>query len=103
MAKILDFLGRKHAAALSTDATLASMLDSFSIEVMPRTAAKIEDFRAILPRGTRVYIAHIEGTSIEDMVATARRLTDDNGLDPSHSRRLPAAPAGGRRGQHVDP
>ncbi len=31
----------------------------------------------ILPAGTRVYVAHIEGTPIEDMVATARRLTDE--------------------------
>jgi methylenetetrahydrofolate reductase (NADPH) len=46
----------------------------FSIEVMPRTAEKVESFRDILPEGTRVYIAHIEGTPIEDMVATARRL-----------------------------
>ncbi|NRB01154.1 MAG: methylenetetrahydrofolate reductase, partial [Rhodobacteraceae bacterium] len=37
-------------------------------------AAKIEDFRAILPLGTRVYIAHIEGTPIEDMVDTAKRI-----------------------------
>ncbi|MEO0828931.1 MAG: methylenetetrahydrofolate reductase, partial [Pseudomonadota bacterium] len=53
---------------------LADFLQGFSIEVMPRTAAKIEDFRALLPEGTRVYIAHIEGTPIEDMVATAARL-----------------------------
>jgi methylenetetrahydrofolate reductase (NADPH) len=46
----------------------------FSIEVMPRTAEKVESFRDILPAGTRVYIAHIEGTPIEEMVATARRL-----------------------------
>jgi hypothetical protein len=39
---------------------------------MPRTAAKVEDFRALLPAGTRVYIAHIDGTQIDDMVATAR-------------------------------
>ncbi|HUF56393.1 MAG TPA: methylenetetrahydrofolate reductase [Thermohalobaculum sp.] len=78
MAKILDFLGRKRTVALpSSDAVLASMLDGFSIEVMPRTARKIEDFRAILPRGTRVYVAHIEGTPIEDTVATARRLADE--------------------------
>lgn len=55
----------------------AGLLDGCSIEVMPRTAAKIEDFRAILPAGTRVYIAHIEGTPIDDMVATARRLRDE--------------------------
>ncbi len=51
-----------------------AFLDGYSIEVMPRTAEKIESFRDLLPRGTRVYIAHIEGTPIEDMVATAARL-----------------------------
>ena len=38
---------------------------------MPRTAEKIANFQDILPKGTRVYIAHIEGTPIEDMVKTA--------------------------------
>ena len=55
--------------------TLSSFIHGFSIEVMPRTAAKITDFRAILPAGTRVYIAHIDGTPIEEMVQTAKRLT----------------------------
>ncbi|MEM9436542.1 MAG: methylenetetrahydrofolate reductase [Pseudomonadota bacterium] len=54
-----------------------AFLKGFSIEVMPRTAEKVDDFRAILPEGTRVYIAHIEGTPIEDMVATAKRLAAD--------------------------
>ncbi|NJM83480.1 MAG: methylenetetrahydrofolate reductase [Tabrizicola sp.] len=58
-------------------AQIESFLKGFSIEVMPRTAEKVEDFRAILPQGTRVYIAHIEGTPIEDMVATAKRLCDE--------------------------
>lgn len=53
---------------------MCDVIDGWSIEVMPRTAAKIEDFRAILPSGTRVYVAHIDGTPIEDMVATAKRL-----------------------------
>ncbi|MEY3309637.1 MAG: hypothetical protein RLZZ413_3675, partial [Pseudomonadota bacterium] len=48
--------------------SLDAMLDGFSMEVMPRTAEKIESFRDLLPAGTRVYIAHIEGTPIEDMV-----------------------------------
>jgi methylenetetrahydrofolate reductase (NADPH) len=52
----------------------ARLLEGFSIEVMPRTAAQIEDFRALLPEGTRIYVAHIEGTPIDDMIATARRL-----------------------------
>ncbi len=55
-------------------ARLEAFLKGYSIEVMPRTAEKIEDFRTLLPRGTRVYIAHIEGTPIDDMVATAKRI-----------------------------
>ena len=60
------------APAISPE--VEALLAGYSIEVMPRTAEKIEDFRALLPAGTRVYIAHIEGTLIDDMVATARRL-----------------------------
>ena len=56
---------------------LEGFLKGYSIEVMPRTAEKVDSFRAILPMGTRVYIAHIEGTPIEDMVATAKRLHAD--------------------------
>ena len=51
-----------------------AFLQGYSIEVMPRTAEKIPSFRDLLPLGTRVYIAHIEGTTIEDMVATAKRI-----------------------------
>ncbi|WP_372840170.1 methylenetetrahydrofolate reductase [Phaeovulum sp.] len=60
---------------------LATFLDGVSIEVMPRTAAGIEDFRALLPAGTRVYIAHIDGTPIDDMVACAARLRRE-GFEP---------------------
>ncbi len=59
------------------DPKVEAFLANYSIEVMPRTAEKVEDFRALLPEGTRVYIAHIEGTPIEDMVATAKRLAAD--------------------------
>ncbi len=68
---------RKETKDTGTAAQAAEMeafLKGYSIEVMPRTAEKVEDFRAILPRGTRVYVAHIEGTPIEDMVATAKRV-----------------------------
>ena len=60
---------------------LAAFLQGCSIEVMPRTAAKIADFRALLPAGTRVYVAHIEGTPLPDMVATAARLRAE-GFEP---------------------
>ena len=73
---ILNFK-RKTVAAPVFDGNLAHFLNGFSIEVMPRTAAKIEDFREILPEGTRVYVAHIEGTPIGEMVETAKRISDD--------------------------
>jgi methylenetetrahydrofolate reductase (NADPH) len=79
MANILNFV-RKPAApaqAAAEPASLAGFLDGFSIEVMPRTAAKVEDFRALLPRGTRVYVAHIDGTPEAEIAATVRRLTDE--------------------------
>jgi methylenetetrahydrofolate reductase (NADPH) len=57
-----------------------AFLKGYSIEVMPRTAEKVESFRDILPLGTRVYIAHIE-TPIEDMVATAARIKRE-GFEP---------------------
>ena len=56
---------------------LKDFLVDFSIEVMPRTASKIESFNEILPQNTRVYIAHIEGVPIEEMVETAKRLSSE--------------------------
>jgi len=77
---MLQFMGRRNVEPQATTG-LAGFLSGFSIEVMPRTAAKIEDFRGILPAGTRVYIAHIDGTPIDEMVATAKRLRDE-GFEP---------------------
>ena len=68
---------RRDAGPAGVTADVEAFLHGYSIEVMPRTAEKVEDFRALLPRATRVYIAHIEGTPIEDMVATAARLARD--------------------------
>ncbi len=65
---------RRDEAPKASPAAVEAFLDGYSIEVMPRTAEKVEDFRDLLPKGTRVYIAHIDGTPIEDMVATAARL-----------------------------
>ena len=74
---LLNFRPPKPAAETPVNAQLEALLKGYSIEVMPRTAEKIEDFRALLPKGTRVYIAHIDGTEITDMVATAARLAQD--------------------------
>jgi methylenetetrahydrofolate reductase (NADPH) len=67
---------RRKEEAAPTTGGLEPFLKGYSIEVMPRTAEKVEDFRAILPKGTRVYIANIE-SPIEEMVATAKRIVDE--------------------------
>ena len=56
---------------------LESFLKDYSIEVMPRTSTKVDNFRDLLPQQTRVYIAHIEGTPIQEMVDTAKRLNGE--------------------------
>ncbi len=68
---------RKVEAVKDINPEMESFLKDYSIEVMPRTAAKIDDFRDLLPARTRVYLAHIEGTPIDDMVAAAKRIAGE--------------------------
>lgn len=58
-----------------------NFLEGFSIEVTPRAASKIENFSDHIPQGTLVYIAHIEGTPIDDMIQTAKKI-NDQGFTP---------------------
>ncbi|MEL6838319.1 MAG: methylenetetrahydrofolate reductase [Pseudomonadota bacterium] len=74
---LLSFRKSKETPGTTVNPEVEALLKDYSIEVMPRTAEKVDDFRDLLPAGTRVYIAHIEGTPIEDMVATAKRLATD--------------------------
>jgi len=53
---------------------LKDFLDGVSIEVLPRTLAKIDHMTPLMSPGSRVYVAHIEGTPFADMLAAARRL-----------------------------
>ena len=71
---LLNFKRSTDPVAGAISPEVETFLQGYSIEVMPRTAIKVDDFRAILPKGTRVYIAHIEGTPIDEMVSTAARL-----------------------------
>lgn len=90
---LLNF--RKPAPApTANSADLTALLQGYSIEVMPRTAEKVDDFRTHLAKDTRVYIAHIDGTPIEDMVATAKRIRNE-GFEPMPhfaARSIPDAP-----------
>ena len=70
-------LKRKDELVDKSTPELEAFLKGYSIEVMPRTAAKVENFRDLLPKGTRVYVAHIDGTPIDEMVETAKRITDE--------------------------
>ncbi len=64
-----------------TTKTVTNGPTTFSIEVMPRTAKNIDDFRRILPKRTTVYVAHLEETPIEEMFFTCKRLISE-GMDP---------------------
>ena len=61
--------------------TIKNFLRDFSVEVTPKAASKIENFSDLLPQGTLIYVAHIEGTPIDDMVNTAKKITDQ-GFSP---------------------
>ncbi|WP_202949283.1 methylenetetrahydrofolate reductase [Phyllobacterium sp. YR531] len=77
---MLNFLSGSKTLTLKhgdvVTARIGALLRDASVEIMPRTASKIEDFHELFPKGTRIYIAHIAGTPIGDMVATARRLRE---------------------------
>lgn len=74
---LLNFPNRRAGNENPIHSGLCELLSGYSIEVVPRTAAKVKSFSTLLPRGTLVYIAHIEGTPIDAMVTTARRLAEE--------------------------
>ena len=53
---------------------LKDFISEYSMEVIPKTVAKTDSFGDILPKSTRVYLAHLKGEGIEQMVAAAKRL-----------------------------
>jgi len=61
-----------------------NFLNGYSIEVTPNAAAKIENFAEVLPANTRIYIAHIEGTPFDEMLATAKKITDEGFIPMPH-------------------
>ena len=63
---------------------LKNFLNDFSIEVTPRAVAKIENLSELIPPETLVYIAHIEGTPIDEMVKTAKKINDQGYVTMPH-------------------
>ena len=63
---------------------ISKLIKNFSIEVMPRTLGKLENIENLWPKNTRVYIAHLEGTAIEDMLVTAKRIKSASFIPMPH-------------------
>ena len=61
-----------------------NFLNGYSIEVTPNAAAKIENFAEVLPVNTRIYIAHIEGTPFDEMLRTAKKITNEGFIPMPH-------------------
>ena len=61
-----------------------NFLNGYSIEVTPNAAAKIENFAEVLPLNTRIYIAHIEGTPFDEMLTTAKKITNEGFIPMPH-------------------
>ena len=61
-----------------------NFLNGYSIEVTPNAAAKIENFAEVLPANTRIYIAHIEGTPFDEMLKTAKKITNEGFIPMPH-------------------
>ena len=60
---------------------IADLLSGFSIEVTPRAAAKVDDFRTLLRAGTSVYITFLNGSNFDDTIVVAERLRRE-GFNP---------------------
>ena len=63
---------------------ISKLIKNFSIEVMPRTLGKLENIENLWPKKTRVYIAHLEGTTIEDMLVTAKKIKSASFIPMPH-------------------
>jgi methylenetetrahydrofolate reductase (NADPH) len=70
---------RRHAGCLETPTgrDVQALLPGYSIEVTPKTDSEVDRFKEFLPATTRVYLAHIDGTSIDEMLSSAVRLKEN--------------------------
>ncbi|HPQ96067.1 MAG: methylenetetrahydrofolate reductase [Thiothrix sp.] len=60
---------------------IIGLMNPFSIEITPRGAAKIPDFREHLKPGTRVYVTALPGSDFNETLSTCKRLSDE-GMQP---------------------
>ncbi|MBI2313742.1 MAG: methylenetetrahydrofolate reductase [Betaproteobacteria bacterium] len=65
-------------------AVITSLFNSFSIEVTPREAARINDFREHVPEGTSVYVAWLQGSDISHTVDACVKLRSQGMVPVPH-------------------
>jgi methylenetetrahydrofolate reductase (NADPH) len=63
---------------------IINLVQGFSIETTPKQAAKVESFAAVLPRGSRVFIAFIPGEQPQAIVNLAARLVGEGMVPVPH-------------------
>ena len=81
----LDF-GNTALAGVIGDPRLRviDLVQGFSIETTPKQARNVGSFAAVLPRGSRVFIAFIPGDSPSEIVALADRLVAEGMVPVPH-------------------
>lgn len=57
-----------------TTKDLQALIHGYSIEITPKAAQKIGDFRPWLAEGTQVYVPHLRGSDIGDTLAACEQL-----------------------------
>lgn len=67
--------------AQATRQSVMGLLDGFSVETTPGSAAKIPDYREHLRPGTTIYVTFLPGSDFADTVALCARLRGE-GLEP---------------------
>lgn len=71
----------RHAASTLRDAVV-DLVEGFTIETTPGSAAKIDDYRAHLRPGATVAVTFLPGSSFTETIATATRLRRE-GFEPA--------------------
>jgi len=81
--------------AVDPKMAVVNLGQGFSIETTPKQAQKVDSFAAVLPRGSRVFIAFIPGEQPAAIVALAERLVNEGMTPVPHmpARNLPTLAA----------
>lgn len=53
---------------------IVQLMTNYSIEVTPKSAVKVGDFRRLLKKGTEVYVTHLSGSDFADTLRTCTQL-----------------------------